>query len=782
MLMKAGWLYVMVCWLWAVCTPVQAVEVSLVSVAGAVTVTVSDADTQLRYKVDALGMTVVEWSDLGITVDGSSLGTNALMTLSGVTTTLYNETYAHYGVHAVNTNVGYEWTIPVTNTSAGRAYELKFRVYDEGVAYRYRVPAPSAVATQQVFGEASSWTLPSDSYVWYHTQVGSYEGVHQHVRIDNITAGLDIAPPITVELPSGTGFAVITEAALYDYSGMTLSTGTGRVLQASFLDKHLRDDLETGSKTNVPPYLVPDDRWRIVGDVITPWRCMMISPDLDGLVNNDLIFNCNPERSTVTNDWSFVQPGRSVWSWWIEDTPVSYTNQYAYIDYAEQMGFEYVLVDDGWQSWPNRWNLVSNLASYAGARGVSIWLWSHYGSADIGTLNGENWPWGTSATRTSFFHRVKEHGAVGLKLDFIDSEALTAVNWYEGCLEDGAEYGLMINFHGANKPTGETRTYPNEMTREGIRGLEHDRNAMWWDSSRAAHNATLPFTRLLAGHGDYTPCTFNSNRTRRTSYTHQLATPILFTSPAQHWADHPTNYLNSGVLDIIKSIPVVWDETRVLTNSVLGERAVMARRSGRDWHVGVLNGGGDEDIALELDFLDPAKTYQAQWVYDDTNTRYALHRMTTMVTSASSETFSMISGGGVVGYLRPWPLDTDADGLPDSWEQLHFGSVTGAVANTDDDADGMNNLSEYIAGTVPTNGASYVWQTIGLTNTLPTMVLDWPTVTGRVYVLEVSTNISQPSAWSQAGVITGDNQHVQIEDINPAAGYKVYRLRLYMEP
>jgi alpha-glucosidase len=168
---------------------------------------------------------------------------------------------------------------------------------------------------------------------------------------------------------------------------------------------------------------------------------------------------------------------------------------------------------------------------------------------------------------------------------------------------------LLVNFHGANKPTGESRTWPNEMTREGIRGLEHGRTTAW-----AEYNTIVPFARFLAGPADYTPLIFGDRR-KDTTWTHQIATAIVFTSPVMVYAANPKSVLENPAAEVIKSIPSVWDETLVLPGSEIGEAAAFARRSGERWFVGVLNGPSAHKLRVSLSFLKQG-SYRATTVCD----------------------------------------------------------------------------------------------------------------------------------------------------------------------
>jgi alpha-glucosidase len=212
----------------------------------------------------------------------------------------------------------------------------------------------------------------------------------------------------------------------------------------------------------------------------------------------------------------------------------------------------------------------------------------------------------------AWLDRVRAAGVSGIKVDFMNGEDLRVVRFNEALLREAARRRLLVNFHGCGKPTGERRTYPNELTREAVRGLELNRPSMREGKLPPSHNAALPFTRWVVGHADYTPFTVQADRLGPTTVAHQLATWIALDSPLQFLAEDPARLLDrpgmAALLEILRSAPAVWDETRVLPPSRIGELAVLARRRGSAWFVAVLNGRGQaRELTIRPDFLDRAR-------------------------------------------------------------------------------------------------------------------------------------------------------------------------------
>lgn len=293
-------------------------------------------------------------------------------------------------------------------------------------------------------------------------------------------------------------------------------------------------------------------------------------------------------------DW--IKPGRSVWSWLAKTRSVTLENMKHFSDLAAELGFEYNLVDEGWSNWKDsinhkdNWDMMKELVDYSAAKGVRIWVWKAY--PDRKGIPGIK----DSLQRRIFFKKCKDLGIVGLKVDFFDSESQEIIQFYQAALRDAAEYHLMMDFHGANKPTGESRTWPNEMTREAIRGLEN--HPPW-----AKSNIILPFTRYLAGPADYTSVHFG-DRMGEVSWAHHIASMIVFTSPFLCLGADPQSILDNPCKEMIQSIPTVWDETLVLPQSKIGELVLFARRKGTTWFLAAMNGMDEsKSISIDLSFL-----------------------------------------------------------------------------------------------------------------------------------------------------------------------------------
>jgi len=276
---------------------------------------------------------------------------------------------------------------------------------------------------------------------------------------------------------------------------------------------------------------------------------------------------------------------------------------------------------------------LRDICTYAAARKVKVWIWK-----DSKWLRD-------AALRDAFLDSVALFGAVGVKTDFMNSEAKELVDFEIGFLKACAARKLMVNFHGCHAPTGESITYPNEMTREGIRGMELN---IMKEPIPAWHNAALPFTRFLVGHGDYTPGFFTNKGA--TTYTHQLALMYLFNSPFQCMAENPVTIVNdplyAPVIPLLQTLPVTWDETRVLPGSEIGELAAFARRKGKVWYVAVINGTAQaKEFVLKADFLRRGQQYKAMVISDGEN-GFVLKKE--VISNTGVKKFMLPATGGIV--------------------------------------------------------------------------------------------------------------------------------------
>src|SRR5436190_9595600 len=518
----------------------------------------------------------------------------------------------------------------MTHVPPQRRYTIDARVFDDGVAFRFVVPGEGT----RTADDSSAFRLPAGSTVWFHDFEGHYEGVHKRKSIADVKDGEWAAPPLTIKLPNARGYAAITEAALMNYAGMGLRAdglrGFTTILGHALPVSHpfdLRFGKDEAKRLSQPA--------AIQGTITTPWRVIMLGRHLNTLVNSDIISNLSPPPDEtifpqgLKTDW--VKPGRAVWRY-LDGGENTFAGIKEFSRLAGQLSFEYNVVEGIWARWSEA--QIRELVNYSNQQNVKLWFWKHRRNL------------GTEREREEFFSLLSRLGVVGAKIDFFDHEAKEVIDLYQAILRTSAEHKIMVEFHGANKPAGESRTWPNELSREAIRGLEYRSMSL-----RSVHNTTLPFTRFLAGHADYTPVHFGDRR-RETSWAHQIATAIVFTSPLMIYGAHPKHILENPAAELIKTIPSVWDETIVLPSSEIGELAAFARRRGDVWFLGIMNGLTGRTIRVPVHFLDRGKC-QATLVRDREDDPAAVKIEELSVSNKDGLSIRMRAGGGFVARFVP---------------------------------------------------------------------------------------------------------------------------------
>ena len=602
-----------------------------------------DASRNLTYTVTKAGHVVIATSRIGVTVDGVDWGRDVHW--GARQRRRIEQEYPMLGGKSLAQDVANTIAVALSRDGGGAA-TLELRAYDNGFAWRLVIPGPAG-QSRRVSEEASTWTLPAGSRVWLGERnndwkLKSYAGEWRVVPVGDLPVvsqqGPVQAPPLVVELPQG-GYALVTEAALENYSGLRLRAIGHETVQADFTE---------GASG-----------FAVAGEIVTPWRVTLVNADLDGLVNNTVVANLNPppDRAEFA-DTSYIRPGRAVWRWWSRGTGTPAEEQ-QFVDYAAKLGFEYSLIDEGWEKWPSPWADLARVVAHGRERNVGVFVWKNYKEiADP----ADDW-----AQLRGFLDGVRVAGVAGVKIDYINAESTDRIAFEVAVRRETARRRLMVDFHGLQKPTGESRTWPNEISREAIRGLELNR--MSEGPITAAHNAALPFTRLVVGPGDYTPLGYS--RPGATSWAHQLATVVQFTSPLQVLAEDPEMLLHDPAtqpaLDVLKAIPTVWDETRVLPPSRIGELSIIARRSGTQWFLAILNGRSEATAikGLALTFLGSGGYHAVQLTSPDAH-RFA--RREFAVTRSTPLDFSLAAGDGAVVWLQRVPTRAVTLDLAGAWK------------------------------------------------------------------------------------------------------------------
>lgn len=323
------------------------------------------------------------------------------------------------------------------------------------------------------------------------------------------------------------------------------------------------------------------------------------------------------------------------------------------MDGCSELGIESIVVDDGWELWQQtekeangrtKWEMLKDLVDYAKDRNVDIWVWRSSSprsgnKTDIGLINPKE--------RADFMRKCSEVGVKGLKIDFFHTENVFTVNLMENILKDAAKQKLMVIFHGVNKPTGDSYTYPNLLAKEAARGLECVGGENSWAPGPAwpYHNTVLPFTRWLVGPADYTPMNFRAFCPPSTTFAHQLSSIYMLTSPMLIFAADMEDMLSSPGRSFIESVPVVWDETIVLPESEIGELAALVRRKGDVYYLTMLNGEKPKTVDIKVDFL-PKGSYVMETATDSPGNRKQIEIKKTKIKAGQRLKIDLMSGRG----------------------------------------------------------------------------------------------------------------------------------------
>jgi alpha-glucosidase len=586
----------------------QANTVSVSSPDGTVRAVLSDDAGALRYRVSVDGRAVLDPSPLGIRVNGVELGEAAA--LGAVQRQRTDTRYRFFGAKAEAVDRANIATIALR--AHGIMFSADLHVANDGVAVRLRLPAR---AGQRVEADRSGWKLAAaDPRVWTTSLLPDYENLYQATTLRSMADGLH-GLPLTAKIDKF--WVTISEAAVVDYGDLAITRGADGLLAGSL-------------------YADPQG-WQTDAAVVQPWRVTIVARALTGLVNSTLVQNLNPPPSPALAGADWVRPGRSTWQWLAIGDPLE-SDQHQWVDWTKKLGFDYYLIDDGWAKWKQPWETLAETARYARSKGIGVWAWIH---SDMVS---------EPAPRRALLRRLAKSGIVGVKVDFPKPAGHGWSNWYVDTARDAAAERLMVDFHGAAKPTGTERTWPNILTREAVRGHE-------WHITRygrvlpPAHDTILPFTRYVVGPGDYTPTVFEPKELQGNSWAHELAQMVLFTSPYLSTGGHPRTYLENPAVDVLKAISPIWDETIVLPGSEPGTLAGFARRRGKEWFVAVINGAQARSMTIGLGFLGRG-SWHLTALADDPARADRFVRTERVTASTGTIAAALRPGGGFVGWLR----------------------------------------------------------------------------------------------------------------------------------
>ena len=535
----------------------------------------------------------------------------------------------------------------------GRALQLIFRAYDDGVAFRYRILALHSREVIVVEDELTGFDFADDHACWglnLGTFLSGHEGEFHAVRASEIGEGDLFDVPLVCR--TATGVCAIAEADLKDYAGAYLRG---------------RGDGAPGVRIRLSPRL--DDatvaaRGRPGASVLSPWRVLLIAERAGDLIGSNLIMSLNPPSRIRDTEW--IWPGKYAWDWWsggvvsgVEQPGMNDASMMRFIDFAAEAGLQYMMIDAGWyvtgddgeggaaadvtRSIPEI--DLPMLVEYGQRRNIGIFVWVHWKALDA-----------RMDAALALYQRL---GVKGIKVDFMDRNDQEMVAFYHRLLAKAGRRRLLVDLHGAYPPAGLSRTYPHLLTQEGVMGAEYNK---WSARVTATHNVTLPFTRMLLGPMDYTPGGFRSVLPGdfvarnvlplvQTTRGHALAMYVVYDSPFMSLADTPDAYVGQPGMEFLRAVPTSWDETRFIAGEI-GEFVVIARRCGNDWFVGAMTNEAARAVDVALDFLGEGRF--AATIYADGDTPNALEMSERSVDRRDTVSLRLASGGGGVVEMRAY--------------------------------------------------------------------------------------------------------------------------------
>lgn len=533
-----------------------------------------------------------------------------------------------------------------------KGYALQFRAYDEGAAYRW---VSEKAGEYNVVNEQATFVFTADHNIWFPEEESIFthqEREYLNEKLSNIGTERFGSTGMLVDCGNGVK-TYLSESNLMDYPGMFLrgcddnsNALVGKYASVVLEEKQLTD--RDVKPTKYADYIAECD-----GPREFPWRVMLITENDAALVQSELIYKLGPEQKIENTDW--IKPGKVAWDWWNAnniygvdfEAGVNNNTYKYYIDFASKYGLDYIILDEGWYVLGDIMKLekdidIQELVDYGKEKNVEIILWVVWKTLDDKLEEA--------------LDQFQKWGVKGIKIDFMQRDDQWMVNFYEKIAAECAKRELMVDYHGAYKPSGLDRAYPNVISYEGVKGLENNK---WSTFPNPEHNVTLPFTRMVAGAMDFTPgAMINANKKNFSivftepmspgTRCHQLGMYVVFESPLQMLADNPSNYYREPeCMEFMSVVPSVWDDTKVLEAKV-SDYIAIARRSGDTWYVGAMTDWDPRTLELNLDFLNEGNYTMKIWKDGVNADKHAADftQEEMEVTSSSKVNVKMAPGGG----------------------------------------------------------------------------------------------------------------------------------------
>jgi alpha-glucosidase len=614
---------------------------------------------RIYYRVTYKGMPVLEDSPLGLDfTDGPALDRD--LKVVGVAKRSNDSTWENaFGARRIVPDRYNEIVVSLEEQlKPYRRMDIALRAYDEGVALRYVVPKQDAMEGFNLAAENTGFYFAHDAFA-NALNMGRWdthnEGPYERILVREIKPASLVNLPLLVDMPGPKLWAAILEADLTDYAGMYVG-GVPEMPNA------LTSRLAIAPKRRLDQPVIAQL------PKATPWRAIMVGTDPGRFIEmNYLVLNLS--APCAIGDTSWIKPGKAAWDWWSGSyaTGVPFkpgmntATMKHYIDFAARHKLEYMLVDAGWAPMSEDGRIedilryrpevdVPAIIAYGKSKGVETLLWVEWRALD--------------RYMDEAMALYERWGAAGIKVDYMNRDDQEMVNYYEKVVKTAAAHHLTVDLHGAYKPTGLRRAYPNLLTREGVMGLEYSK---WSEKVTPEYDVTIPFTRMLAGPMDYTPGAFRNAAKGRFeakdiapmsqgTRAHQLAMYVVYESPLVMASDYPEAYEGQPGFEFIEKVPTVWDETRFLAGEP-AQYIALARKKGDSWYIGAMSNWEARGLDLPLSFLG-AGEYEATIFADGPDaategTSLDISKRT--VTAGDRLTLKLAPGGGAAVLIGVGP-------------------------------------------------------------------------------------------------------------------------------
>lgn len=536
---------------------------------------------------------------------------------------------------------------------------LTFRVFNEGIAYRFSTDAKDSLT---IIKETLDIRFADEDSIRFQSEKSfnsAYEEPYQFKKLNELDPSRLCNLPVLIEKKNGK-FVMVTESDLYNYPGLWVKSTGASQMSATHPPYPktlvtLANRYASGQVGETHGYIA-----RVAGKRSYPWRIFAVADREAELISNNMVYLL--ASPTELKDVSWIKPGVVMFDWWGKNNiygvdfkaGVNTETAKYFIDFCAENGFRYFLFDDGWSPKDDLLHPVPGLnmeevTAYAKSKGVDVMLWVIWN-----TLR-DQWQ--------EAFDQFERWGIKGIKTDFMNRDDQLMVEFYEALSAKAAEKKMVVNFHGAYKPCGLSRKYPNVLTREAL--IEFEQSGVSNNDNPEHHNL-LPYIRMFTGAMDYIPATMrNGNKNNFRHFwdypmgwgtrAHAMALFVILNSPMTMLPGSPSDYYREKeCTDFLAKIPVEWDETRLLTGKI-GKYTVLARRSGNDWHIGAITNDDARTLDIPTDFLKPGK-YQIEIIEDGVNARtaatdYKLSRF--HIRAGEILKLKMAPGGGWLARITP---------------------------------------------------------------------------------------------------------------------------------